>query len=490
MPKRIGDLARHAGVYGIGTIAGGVARIALVPVVARYVPTGEYGKVSVVLVFITLLTIVSELGFSSSLIKFINETTDEQRRRTVVGTVLAGSMLLLLPLVAVCIASVSHLSRLLLGSAEYVPLVVIGIAAGAGNAMLQTGLAVERAFARSGRYVLYTLIKGGLALTLSIILVVALRKGALGLLLGSAVPPVLIALVIYGRLISSYAARFSGEIFRRVLAFGGPLMPMNLAMWVLAYSDIYLLRRLSGEGALSEVGLYQYAHEICLVLVLPITSLNLAWPQFLFAHYSEQGSREMFARVQVYFAFFLVQIGFLLSMFSREIIALVGSPEYGGSSSVIPLLAGSLVFYGLGIVFASGLYVVGRTGVLAGIAGCCAGLNVALNLALIPHLGKEGAAAATLLTNMVMAGAILISAQRRYRIPFGLVRTLAGIGLAASVVFAFTAPQGLWTGGLWVRVAAGAGVCLGQFAVFGIRPGETAAALRTLIHLRRPRAAR
>ena len=81
MATRIGDLARHAGVYGIGTIVGGLSRAALVPIIARYVPAEEYGKASVVLIFITLFTIVSELGLSSSLIKFVNEAPDRDRRR-------------------------------------------------------------------------------------------------------------------------------------------------------------------------------------------------------------------------------------------------------------------------------------------------------------------------------------------------------------------------------------------------------------------------
>ena len=40
----------------------------------------------------------------------------------------------------------------------------------------------------------------------------------------------------------------------------------------------------------------------------------------------------------------------LTEAFSRRIVGFVGSPSYAGASSVIPLLAGSLVFYGLSII--------------------------------------------------------------------------------------------------------------------------------------------
>jgi len=201
MSAKIGDLARHAGVYGVGTIVGGIARAALVPIIARYVPTEEYGKASVVLIFITLLGIVSELGLSSSLIKFVNEAADDDRRRRVVSTILFASLMLAVPIAIVCVLLAGQLSGLLLGSTQYKTLILIGIAGGFGNTLLQVGLSFERAHARSRRYVVYTLAKGVLALTLSITLVVALRKGAVGLLVGTAIPTIVIGLVIYGRLL-------------------------------------------------------------------------------------------------------------------------------------------------------------------------------------------------------------------------------------------------------------------------------------------------
>jgi O-antigen/teichoic acid export membrane protein len=485
MTLRIGDLARHTGVYGIGTIVGGIGRAALIPVVARFVPTDEYGKASVVIIFVTLFTLVAELGLSSSLIKFFNEAPSEEERRRVLSTIIAASLLLAVPIALVCALFAGRLSGVLLGSSDYGFLILVGIGGGLGNAFLQIGLAFERALARSYRYVAYTLIKGGLALALSITLVVAFRKGAIGLLLGSALPPLLLGVIVYGRLIYRFAAGFSRSVFDSVLHFGSPLVPMNLAMWVLAYSDIYLLRRLTPSAqALSEVGLYQYAHEICLILVLPITSLNLAWPQFLFANHSKPEAPRTFARIHLYFAFFLVEIAFLLALLSDKLIGLVGSAKYADSSVVVPYLAGSLVFYGFSILFSSGLYVTGKTRILAAVVGVCAGLNVGLNFLLIPGFGKEGAAAATLVTNVLMALAILAFSQRSYRIPFRLRQAFAGLVLTAGVIGALAYGFGSVYGvGMLLRAPVAVGLSLGLFAVFGMGPAHVRGAFRTLISI-------
>ncbi len=485
MTLRVGDLARHTGVYGIGTIVGGIGRAAMIPIVARYVPTDEYGKASVVFIFITLFTIAAELGLSSSLIKFFNEARSEEERRRVVSTIIAASIMLAVPIAAVCSLFADNLSTALLGSADYRLLILIGIAGGLGSAVLQVGLAFERALARSHRYVVYTLIKGGLALTLSLMLVVVFQKGALGLLVGAALPPLLLGVVVYGRLIRRFAGGCSRSVLKSVFHFGSPLVPMNLAMWVLAYSDIYLLRRLlpAAEG-LSEVGLYQYAHEICLVLVLPITSLNLAWPQFLFANHSKPEAPGTFARIHLYFTFFLVEMAFLLSMFSDKIIRYVGSLTYMESSNVIPYLAGSLVFYGFSILFSSGLYVTGKTRVLAVVVAVCAAVNVGLNLLLIPPLGKEGAAAATLVTNALMALVILGVSQRNYRIPFELRRAVGGVAIAAGVIATLISFSGsIATTGLPLRIVAAVGLSFGLFAVLGMTPAHVRAGWGTVVSI-------
>jgi O-antigen/teichoic acid export membrane protein len=485
MTLRIGELARHTGVYGIGTIVGGIGRAALIPVIARFVPTEEYGKASVMFIFITLFSIVAELGLSSSLIKFFNEARSEAERRRVVSTVVGASLILAVPIALACGFLAGSLSRALLGSTDYRALVFIGIGGGLGSALLQVGLAFERALAKSHRYVAYTLAKGGLALGLSLILVVAFRMGALGLVVGSALPPLLIGVLIYGRLIARSAVGLSRRVLESVFSFGSPLVPMNLAMWVLAYLDIYLLRRLLAPAvALSEVGLYQYAHEICLLLVLPIQALNLAWPQFLFSNHHKPEAPRTFAVIHGYFTFFLLEMAFLLAMFSDKLIGVVGSAEYLESSTVIPCLAGSLVFYGFSILFSSGLYVAGSTRTLAAVVAACALLNAGLNILLIPHLGKVGAATATLVTNAVMALVILAFSQRHYRIPFRLKRTLGGLGLAIATMAALTYGFGsIYAVPVGLRVVVSVGMCLLLSAVLGIKPHDFRRALATLTSL-------
>lgn len=488
MPGRIRDLARHTGAYGVATIAGGITRVVLVPIIARYLSTEEYGRASVMLILITLLAIVFDLGLGSSLIKFINEAEHEDEKRKIISSVLATSLLVALPVVAVLALFPERLSNLLLGTGSHGTLVLAGLAGGLGNGILQIGLSYERAIARSFRYVVYTVLKGALSLALTILLIVAFNKGAVGLVAGLGIPPLAIGAAIYSQRAARFSLRIYRRVARRVLDFGLPLVPMNLAMWVLAYSDIYLIRRLlPPEVALSEVGLYQYAHEICLVLVLPVTSLNLAWPQFLFSNHPKEGAPGLFAAVHRYFSFFLIAMAFILSAFSYHILGVVGSRDFMGAYTVIPFLSGSLVFYGLSILYASGLYVVGRTRVLAGVVACCAAINVVLNLLLIPALGKEGAALATLVTNLVMAAAMLALAGKEYHIPFRIAPAFGSVAIGAALLAGVRWLAGLTPGGAnAVYPVAGTLLFLGLLmALYRMSPGHIARGISLLRSLMR-----
>jgi O-antigen/teichoic acid export membrane protein len=149
---------------------------------------------------------------------------------------------------------------------------------------------------------------------------------------------------------------------------------------------------------------------------------------------------------------------------------------------VMPLLAGSLVFYGLGVIFSSGLYVSGKTRVLAWVAAVCAVLNVALNFALIPSLGKQGAALATMITNVVMMITILASAQARFRIPFAWARCLASVLLGAAVLAGLEALEAchLATGTLVLRLVAACGFTLALLPLLGMKIDDLRRALGLL----------
>ena len=76
-------------------------------------------------------------------------------------------------------------------------------------------------------------------------------------------------------------------------------------------------------------------------------------------------------------------------------IRLLFAPEFEESRYIVPFSAFAFVLYGAYTIVATGLSIVGRTGILATTMLVAAGVALGLNLILIPVLGMYGAAIST-----------------------------------------------------------------------------------------------
>src|SRR5690606_13112265 len=95
------------------------------------------------------------------------------------------------------------------------------------------------------------------------------------------------------------------------------------------------------------------------------------------------------------FATFSMALYVFIACFAPYIVSVMAGKDYAPAVSVVPFLALAALFANM-YIFAPGLGIAKKTGMIAGINIICAVLNAILNYALIPHLGIVGAAVATL----------------------------------------------------------------------------------------------
>ena len=86
-----------------------------------------------------------------------------------------------------------------------------------------------------------------------------------------------------------------------------------------------------------------------------------------------------------------------VSAVAEPLLLLVASEKYRAGAAIIPWVIGGVALQGLFPVASAGLQIQKRSGRILLAILSAAGLNVLLNLLLIPSLGIEGAAIATLL---------------------------------------------------------------------------------------------
>lgn len=430
MIEDVKTLTKHTLTYGFGGIVNGLVRLAFIPIVSRYLAPDAFGVYSLLLMTVSFLFVIFDMGLSYALMKRYNELEGSEAQTKAVGTAFASIAVIGTAICGVALFFSVPLSRFLFRTGAHTTLVRIAVVIALLGSIFQLLLSLLRASAKSRSFVLFTSVRGLSNVILTFAFVISLSMGIEGFLWGT----LLSFLLGIGAFFILFTPRlvFSFEFAKSMLGFGLPLMPSNLAVWVLTYADIYLLKTLAG---LREVGLYQFAQEICAVVSLFLVSFERAWPQFVFSRYERESARGLFRRVFTTFFAALALIGLTLALFRSELLSLLSAVAYFDATSVIPLLISSGILYWTYYVFGTGLLVKGKTSFFPLITVSGALMNILLNLALIPPYGIVGAGVATVLTNIVMAAGVLLLSNRYYAIPFDLWRILV-IGCVGLLLYA------------------------------------------------------
>ena len=432
MSRTTSTVARHALAYATGSVVGGMTRAILLPVIARRLAPEEFGVFALLLAATNFLHLIFEWGLVTALIKFHHETDDASERRRLVSTVF-----LVIPIVDALLALAliqfrGFASVVLFGNDQYASLVVIAIAIAYFGAQFQIFLSQVRAQNRSRDFVIYMAVKGVVSLGLTLWLVLGLDGGVRGFLLGTLAGPAAVSIFAIAVLLVRTGVDVKGARarLRRLLGFGLPLVPAALGLWALTHVDTYLLRVL---GDLHAVGVYGFASELCLPIALLMTSIHLAWPSFAFARARQADGAEQIAKVFRHLFVLLVGGALAVSVLRREILAVVGTEAFHESARVLPLLTLATVIYGASQAFSTGLQVAGDTRRLPFFVLLASITNALLNVLLIPMFREMGAAAATVVTNVLLCALVLRESNRQFPIPFELGR-IARVLVGAAVV--------------------------------------------------------
>jgi O-antigen/teichoic acid export membrane protein len=414
-------------------MVGGVSRAVLLPVIARRLSTEEYGVFSLLLAATNFLHLLFEMGLVTALIRFHHETHDpDERTRLRVGLfalVPAIDVLLALPF----LLGRDLASRALFGTAAHGGLFALAVGIAFFSAQFQLFLGHLRADDRSRDFALLMTVKGAISLTLTLVLVLGLGLGVEGFLVGNLAGPAVVGSVAILRLLARTRIDLRGVRARtaRMLRFGLPLVPSAFGLWALSHVDVYLLRMLADLDA---VGIYSFGSEICLPIALLMTSFHLAWPSFAFSRARRPEGPQEIAKVFRHLFVGLVGGALAIAILRREILAVVGTPTFEGAIVVIPFLALATCLYAASQVFGTGLQVAGDTRRLPLFVALAAGLNVLLNLLLIPLYRETGAALATVATNVALAALTLRESHRQFPIPFPLGKMAMVVAAAVGVL--------------------------------------------------------
>ncbi len=426
-------LSKHSIIYGLGVAVSQAVAFFLLPVYTRYLTPADYGGLEIFQTTLSILSIILVMGLTTALFRSYFNYDDEEKRKTVVGTVfifLTGTSFLFL---LVFMALAGDFSALFFGSAEYTfyfRVIFLTLFFDVGIAI---ALSVFRAREESKKYAIFALIRFLATAGLNILFVVVLHKGVLGILEGGLIAAFLLYSGLLRDIIRNAKLRPSMAELKEMLSFGLPLVPAGLAAWIMTMADRYFLKFLSTP---TELGLYSLGYKFGMIVqVLIVGPFNLAWAPFLLSIAKEKEARQVYSSVLTYFALVAIAVALVLSVLSKELLIVATTPPFYDAYKVIPLIAVSYVLYGCYFVFNPGMLIAKKTKYAAAIVGAGAIVNLGLDYLLIPGYGMMGAATATVVSYLLLPIGMFFLSRGYYPVKYEWGR-VAKIFLAAGLVYA------------------------------------------------------
>ena len=427
---RLRELARHSAVYGLGTLVSRFIAVLLLPVYTRYLTPADYGLIETLIALTAVLTVLLAAGVKSAFFRFYFDEKDEAGKRRVIRTSFWFTMVMGTGGLVVCFALAGTISQLFFdtsGHADLVRAAAVGLWAHINYEQMTSLFRVEQ---RSVAYLIATLINLALTVGATILLVVVLEEGPIGVIVGNFIGTLIVyvGLLAYRR--EQLGLEWDGALLREMNRFGMPLVPSGLFLWVLNFSDRFFLVKLSGAR---EVGLYSVGVRFASAIILLLAAFRTAWPAFAYSIEDDDEAARTYAFVLTYLVVITSWISLALGVLAPWLVQLLTTESFYDAESVVAPLSFAAVAFGGYIVVVVGIGRVRRTRSNWIITGAAAALNIALNLLLIPEFGMMGAAVATVGAYATLFLGMAWKAQQVFPVPYQWRRVATALGAAIAL---------------------------------------------------------
>lgn len=430
---------KNSAIYGVATMLARGVSFLLLPLYTRALSPADYGISDLLSTLIGLAGIVLTVEIGQGLYRFYPEAQDEQQKTNYTSTAFWFTAVIYGLFLIVCLSFSSQLARVVLHSPTDSRFIVIASLTLPIYGLYNLSMLVLQCRFQAVQYGITNLVLTVVALLVSILTVLVLRMGIAGVLIGNAVG------YLFGLALSVYYARqnyrwaFHPRQLKEMLSFSIPLVPSSLGYFATLYINRLALSILL---TLTDVGLFSIAYRLVSPIGLIMTALSSSLTPLIYANYRSEETPAAIARIfRIVFAGCLI-LTLGLSLFAREALFLLTTPDYFPAAILVPVLTVSAVFSGL-YLFTTGLVIAKKTTIIAVINILSGLLNIGLNWVLIPYLGVFGAGLATCLSVMINFFISMYYSQKYYRVPISwwqvgvasLFTLIAiGIGLTISTI--------------------------------------------------------
>lgn len=416
MKEKIFGTLKHSVIYSIGNIALKGMGIITLPIYLNYLTKAEVGIYGLLDIAINIIAEILILGQANSLILFNNKKDYEQKRDSVFFTI--TSFILLVNLFFILAAELFGTSLLSFSKSTqditaFLPFIIYVSLIRVINNLFLNKL---RADEKSIFYTIITIVKIISFIGLIFYTVVYLKLSVYGIMYSYLISEMIVLVIILPGMIVKMKPVFEKAALKEALKFGTPLIFSSIGIMILNLSDRYLINLYLN---LEEVGTYDIAYRIAgIVNMFLILPFNQAMLPSAFKVYNDPDNNRYLSKLMTYMCYITVWGGLAISIFSEEIILILGNKNYLTANVYIPFIVLAYILSAMRNVASNGLLFAEKTFLIALITIAAGILNIVLNIIFIPIYGTIAAAYTTLVSFIVFYFITYLAADKYYKIGY------------------------------------------------------------------------
>jgi O-antigen/teichoic acid export membrane protein len=452
-------------VYLITWVVQLVAAAVVTPFVTRLLGPTEFGAVAAATAVMQVLFVLTGCGLQVAVQRwFAEEDGPVTAARLLTLSMLISAVVTLLALVT------GSLWSPVLGFPAWDPPLRAAVLWAGTSTVTAAGLALLRSHDKLLAFALVSLLQSVVSEALSLTLVVTVRDSAGSYLVGHLMAQAVALLVALAWVRPRWLRWRDLTLVRAALRFGLPLVPAALGAFVLNSADRLMVQSALGQEAVAR---YQVAYNIGSLPMLVLSALTTVWLPRFFAVRNDDDRRAVVVSSRTALQRLLAPVIVGMAVASPAVLRLWAPPQFQPFHLTLVttiIVVTAVPFTALQSVTRDLLTRSGTTAVAVTTIAAAA-VNIGLNVVLIPALGINGAALATLLAYSAQHGMLVLAARQDSPSSSGggwqPMAWLAGaVVLAFAALLLPTNPAGLvlrlvlglgclaWFGGVFRRIAA------------------------------------
>jgi stage V sporulation protein B len=242
--------------------------------------------------------------------------------------------------------------------------------------------------------------------------------------------------------------------YRQILNFSFPVIIYSVFFHLITSLDLFFIK--SSTISAEYVGFYTSARVLSTIFAIVSISFSLTLLPSISHSFStgDTGNTKSYIQTSLRYIFIVfIPIAVIISVYSRELLSLLFTPEYANAGNALSILIWGWFFLQIFFVLSAMINASGKSKIPAFITGLSVIIAFISNFFLVNHYGMEGGAVATLIAGIICFTSGVHFVHKIFKVSIELNSTLkiSGGSLILFIISIFFNPEKVFLLG-WILV--------------------------------------